>query len=608
MSRFASSLSLLADRKWRAVLASGARSNEPVLAAHRNLGLWCAVLQDDAALFEAVAKGFEVEGSWPRARDTRHANAASTTEAANAAHIDTKLAAHPDYFVRQVVERADAVIHPLGVVRRARNAPKLAPCGELGKARIIHDLSGAGVNDTWSDVDARVAYDDAVELQRTVQHGDWVTVTDVEGAFYKLFVAPKDRHKVAFRWRGATYECTRLVMGWRLSPRAFQSIKCAIRAFLIAQPQWPGDEYFIKIFIDDSACGGPDRVTVRLACALWRHLLNALGLTVATDKGFAEPKQSFEFLGLAYDTRTMRVSVPQAKRDVLLTDIVHALRRPRSIPRSAIEGFVGRLSFVASALPSARLHMRHLWAAASDAGQRMRMPFAEPSFWRGAQRELEWWRDTLISKRCVDDWCFGAVQRGEPWPPPCAVEASSDAALELGQSSLGAFFEGKVFELPRAQRATLAGFVPKTIAHFEALAILLAIRHFDVRAVVVQWHVDNSDVFWALLKRRTKNAELASIVARLADELAERRATLMPSWIASKDNDVADGITRRAEEPEILAAALQRWRREGRVVAHAPPPCSMRWPPCAVEASTDASVECDGGSKSDFNIANDFFP
>jgi hypothetical protein len=124
----------------------------------------------------------------------------------------------------------------------------------------------------------------------------------------------------------------------------------------------------------------------------------ALGFLINEKKSVLLPSKSQEFLGFLFNTKTMKISLPQPKINKLLRRI-HQAEKP--ILRSCrwIASLLGKMTAVIPAIGEALLHIRHLQRDLAKSLHLRKNNWDKPcnlSHW--SQQEMQWWKQFLIQK------------------------------------------------------------------------------------------------------------------------------------------------------------------------------------------------------------------
>jgi hypothetical protein len=414
---------------------------------------------------------------------------------------------------------------------------------KLGQA-ILHDPDVLILDEPLTGLDPLMRRD-VIRVVREL--GDAGVVVDVENAFFSLRVAEQDSHLLRFRWQGSVYRLRALPMGWALAPRVFHCVHAALMASAVARVDTTAR--FANYIDDTLLIASSVAMANDLASHVRADVFEGSGLTESAKTRPNAASATPLFTGFVVDFARQRVILPEQKRKLYIADVQQCLDRPGVVERVHLETIIGRLVHARAAVPDALLWLPALYAALC-LPPRQRRPLCCPSLKERIVIECEWWVATL-STPC---WASFAPRR------QCSSECATDGALDTQRQSWAAAFDGEV----------ICGSVEPQLAHIglvEAYAVSKAVEKWrrKWRGQSIRLHVDNAQLFFAIASRRsTGDAALAQIVRTTLAQATQYSITLVPSWVPSADNDVADAYTR--PDPSARAAASARWHESGNVI------------------------------------------
>ncbi|MCP4243647.1 MAG: hypothetical protein GY772_24095 [bacterium] len=279
--------------------------------------------------------------------------------------------------VEEVPRAGLRVACPLFVIRKP-HAP--------GKYRLIHDLRF--VNRYIAP--RRFRLETATTVRRVLRVGDWVSTTDIRSAYHHVPVRPSDRPLLGFALEGRCFRFRALPFGLSSAPRLF----CLVLRRVIASLRAEGHR--LVQYLDDILACGSTFAECTAATEALRARLVQLGWTLAPEK-LSPPAQDAEFLGLRWETRAGRVSLPAAK----LTHIRRELRRLRRSARVTLRqlaGVTGQINFAASVLRPGRTYVHPFarcvavaWRSTQSWTARVRIPPFLRDLCSRWLRELDGW-------------------------------------------------------------------------------------------------------------------------------------------------------------------------------------------------------------------------
>jgi hypothetical protein len=199
------------------------------------------------------------------------------------------------------------VVSPLGIV----------PKKEIGKFRVIHDLSfpeGGSVN---SGIDAEAAavnyetLDRVIELVQSAGRGALLAKVDIEHAFRIVPVRPTDRYLLGFAISGKYFFDKCLPMGCRSSCAVFERFSTALQWVAIEKLGIP----FISHILDDFIFVGPPESRIAsLALDAFLLFCAECGIPIKASKT-VHPSSCVSAHGIELDTVAMQARLPQEKLD-----------------------------------------------------------------------------------------------------------------------------------------------------------------------------------------------------------------------------------------------------------------------------------------------------
>ena len=145
------------------------------------------------------------------------------------------------------------------------------------------------------------------DVSQTIRQDDWSITVDLKDAFLHIPIHSEYHRFLQFQWKGRTYQFCRLPFGLTSSPQVFTDItrplmeECRLRVI------------HVIFYLDDFLVLAD---SYRQASAHRDVLLSLLcrgGFRRSPTKCRLTPTQVFPYLGLEWDTRRMRVLLPQDK-------------------------------------------------------------------------------------------------------------------------------------------------------------------------------------------------------------------------------------------------------------------------------------------------------
>lgn len=416
-----------------------------------------------------------------------------------------------------VAGTAGVVVSPIGTVPKPN-----------GKWRTINHLSWPrrradhpSINDGISCADVALAYDNLDGLLAAVRRSDGtgeLWKSDLADAFFHVVVASRDSRLLGFRLDGVTYRDTTLNFGGRSSPFLFNLVAEALH--------WVLESLGLALthYLDDFfglAAAGRGRQVLDLFAGVCSHL----GVSVAPSKCLCGSE--LEILGIVIDCRSKRAWISTERRAALQAAIAALLASDTADPQ-LLQSLAGSLNFVARVCPAGRAFMRRIYDAVAVA-----LATWTPLPVRGGLRdELAWWASTL------DRWDGVRILDNSP-----SVEIWTDAATSKGMGAhLGpreACEDAWALPIPPRHQG-------KDVLFLECLALLEAVRRWSGRLAgrCVSCKIDNMALVAIVRSGRCDQSATQALIRETFGIAIEHHIDLVPDWVPSKDDDVADALSR----------------------------------------------------------------
>ena len=464
-------------------------------------------------------------------------------------------------------------------VSRVHLVPKKTPPGEPQKWRVVVDL-----RPTNAFCRPRSCkYETLRVLSRLARRGDWMVSFDLQDGYHCVGIAEAHRKYMTFALPPAPgsapgappryIRCAALPFGWIASPLIFTKVMRVMLRMLRA-PQAAtfdrlrrqtaagraallrlgrrGDPWVRGMrcigYVDDFLAIASTRAEALRCRERIAYVLQRLGLQRHPDKGFWEPTQRLEHLGMDVDTREGVFRVPPSKLRNLMQQagglLATAAKDARLVRVRALASFVGYAQSVELACPAARFYLRALHdVMATRANWEARVRLS-----RQALRDLRWWRH--IGQADV----ARAI-----WRPPTDRVLHTDASRLAWGGVLDGTVPAQGFWRGRARS--------RHINYLELMAVLLSVQRFygELQGASVLLWVDNMTVVHILTNRTSRSPELMELLRRVWRLLDSAGIDITVRWIASKENTLADALSRGSPfddlqiNDEAWHALEERW-------------------------------------------------
>jgi hypothetical protein len=458
----------------------------------------------------------------------------------------------------------------------------LVPKGSGGWRR-IHHLSyprGNSVNDhipaEWAALEYATV-DQAIALVAAQGPRATLIKRDLQDAFRHIPIAPQDLWLLGFCWEDTYWVDCFLPFGLRTAPYIFDLFAKALHWILDTQAT---SEFESIHYLDDFLSVGPQSAATEFSHQ-FEQICNRLGLRIKESKSITGT--TADLGGIELDTLAMEARLPPAKLQKATELVEHALKKG-TLSLQELQSLIGFLSFCCKVVPLGRSFLRRLYDATSDypTGNHPTSNYPHTGTTRSARKQqrrrltadikadLRWWKRFLPSWNGIaiirpsratlllwtdasgNEGLGGYFLPGES-PPSTAAVANNPTVHKhtanlnlptyqrLDDAALRELTWSSAFSKPHPRRHR-----HKHINYKEMLAILTAFRlwltNFSCKHLAI--HTDNTAVYHGLNKRSMRGPAMEPLreITLLA---AQHDITFSAHWIPTKDNQLADLLSRR---------------------------------------------------------------
>lgn len=457
---------------------------------------------------------------------------------------------------------ADELSH----VSRVHLVPKKTPPGQPQKWRVVVDLRPT--NQYCKP--KRCKYETLRVLQRLARRDDWMISFDMQDGYHCVGIHPEHRKYMTFALPPAPgsppgsppryIRCAALPFGWSASPLIFTKVMRVMVRLLRApaaatlerlrRQTASGRAAVLRLgsrrdprvrgmrvlpYVDDFLCLARTRAEALACRARVERVLRQLGLTRHPEKGYWEPCQRLEHLGLEVDSEKGLFLVPPQKLAELerqakaILGIASANRRLVRV--RTLAAFVGYAQSVELACPAARFYLRALHDVMATRANWE----ADVRLSRQALRDLRWWLQisTADVSRAI-------------WRPPTDRTLHTDAS----RLAWGGVLDGTV----PAQGMWRGRDRGRHINYLELMAVYLSLQQFEGElqgASLLLWE-DNQTVVQVLTNRTTRSPELMHLLRRVWRLIDLAGINLEVRYIPTDENTFADYLSRGSPLDELV--------------------------------------------------------
>lgn len=380
-----------------------------------------------------------------------------------------------------------------------------------------------------------VSVDTAVDL---VNKGWYMAKVDLRSAYRHAPISLKSREAAGLKWRfsGDSHYThlidTRLMFGARLSVNAFHRLTQSVVRMLKRR----GINAVI-CYLDDFFVTAATKQECELVMNALVKLLSQLGFTISWNK-CVTPCTSPIFLGINIDTIRETTSIPSEKlKDVKTTLDEWGFVKNRASKRE-LQQLIGRLNWIAYVIHAVRPTLRHL----IDRMVALRAPHHRTRISASLQTTIR-----AITQICIS---FNGSSLFLRKATPEAAFVVTDSSTTGGGAAL--LHQSRaidwIYSCWKQDNPHL------TNAHInvkELGMVLMAVKRWApiFRNCKLNVYTDNTTTLHAVNKGSTRNRIGASMLLELLVLCAQFNIKLCAIWISTRNNKLADSISRMHELP-----------------------------------------------------------
>ena len=375
---------------------------------------------------------------------------------------------------------------------------------------------------------------------------------DLERYYLQLPLCPSEYHRVAFVWRGLMFFFIALMFGLRHSglqgQRTTDAVAWIHRKSGLDSPE--EQEYNVCNYSDDMGGAESSLERAKRSFLGLKFLFSDLGLSESVPKA-SPPSRQMVFLGVHFDTEKMEMSVPPDKLSELKAEIDRWARKT-TITKRELQSLLGRLFWVAKVVRFARIFMGRLLAQLRTMSGRM--DHEKVKLEEQTRKDLLWWSKFLRSFNGVS-----IIMNEE------AIPLSLDQLLDTTErvcagdatpTGIGAWHNHEYWS--QLVPSHLQG-LPIHLLEFWAVIVSCKVWGEHWGGKVIQIFTDNDPVADVISNEKPKDPEMLKLLREFIYIVCEKKFIPVLRKISSKDNALADHISRRFDEE----SAREVFRKHG---------------------------------------------
>ncbi len=408
---------------------------------------------------------------------------------------------------------------------------KISPIGAVekktpGEYRIIHNLSWPAeesVNDFIDVADGKCKYQTMdMILDSLVESGPEtnLAVFDIKHAYKVLPIHPDDVPKMGICFNGKFYFDKTLAMGCRTSAKIFEIFSTALEWILKNKFQLRP----LHHVLDDFCLLTKPAVLSPQQAKIFTDVCDYLGIPLKIEK----QKSGFVVvcLGFELDSVLMQARLPEdklSKAEAKLTDLV----QKESVQRFKLESLVGLLAFACKVVRPGRAFLRRAYTVIAKTPSQ----FHHIKLNHELKSDLRMWLKFLKSFNGV--YLFHERE----WLSSTVLQCYTDA------SNMG---YGLVFGHKWVYGSFPDSWSRLNIALREAYPVMLLFEMFgqELKQKKLILKIDNEALVSMLNDTTSKNPSIMVLIRHIVLKTMEHNVVYKASWLATKENYLADALSR----------------------------------------------------------------
>lgn len=351
----------------------------------------------------------------------------------------------------------------------------------------------------------------------------YMAVIDQKDAYHAIPIANHHQKYLKFRWKGNLYKYTCVPFGLNVAPRLFTKVMKPVFCYLRSK------KYLSVTYLDDCLLLGSTFSDCQKNVKATIELFRFLGLIITAEKSQLIPSKNVRYLGFILDSLSMTISLPLEKRNKIVS-ICMKVKSKEKMEINSVAELIGVLTSACPAVFYGQLYTRQLETEKIKALEKSNGNYmALMKLSNCARSDIQWWiKNIPLSSRSIQADHIDMV-------------LTTDASMTgWGAHSNEISTKGSWSE----NEARLH------INELELLAVYYGLRTcIKTLNVVVLCRVDNTTALAYINKfggcRSTRAHKIAKMIWQWCEE---RRIWLIASYINTKDNIIADSLSRTEKD------------------------------------------------------------
>lgn len=491
----------------------------PAGQLRNHLGQWRSICQN-RYLLKVIEEGLELEvrgGPLPSFRLDREC----------AEHWGEMEKVVQDYLERGVIKEvhpAGQSTYPFFLIQQGEKLRPILDLRPLNKFIRYHHFKMEGI-----------------QVARTmIREQDWFCKIDLKDAYHSVSLSPRAKQHLGFKSKGRVYQFQVLPFGLTSAPRMFTKLMTA------AVKPLREEGIRLVFYLDDILIMGRTEEETRSSMGRTVDVLKSLGFTINEKKSITTPTQEMTFLGMALDSRSMKISVPKEKIRKLKSELKKALAA-KKLKMRKLAALAGLLTATAAGFEPCYINQRFIQANMILFQKRGYSWDSEIPILRRSKEELLWW------SRRLEELNGRPLLEAQETP----IHVFTDASLS-GWGYYSDSFSGAGFWNQRDQGMS------SNFRELKTVKIMLEREGKRLSNKSLILHSDNTTTISQIVRQSNpRHPKLIKLAKKIWKILLEKRIRLKAIHIKGEENREADLLSRLSIHEWKLDPKIFR-RIEGR--------------------------------------------